>query len=205
MGRRAVRPTASYRSAEALEVFLVKKIVIVVLLTWGAALIVGVLTRVFESTAYANGLLSSKNYPLILALGAFALTLMVGVLGVVRHWARLHCRGWRPDSYIKLVAGLVFGLIIVTYANAASIWVFSFGFQSLMVDVTSQSEQVYRVSAVRTGQKGCPNALTWDDPQAGRKIWFCRSIALFDERDGYTRPTLVKCTIGPIRRGDSLG
>jgi hypothetical protein len=182
--------------AEYSEIFLSRNLVALVVLVWTLALAGAALTQLFESTAYANELLISKTHSLMLALGTAALTLMVGVLAVVRHWSKLLRRGWRPDSYVKLVAGLAFGLIIVTYANAASLWVFSFGIQSVIVDFTSRSEQVYRVSAMKDGLKGCPHALTWDDPFAGRKIWFCRSVSLFDDADGYARPALVHARSG---------
>ncbi|WP_162071003.1 hypothetical protein [Burkholderia sp. THE68] len=173
-----------------------KKVVAVAVLVWTLALASAATTWFFESAAYANDLLISKAYPLMLALGTAALSLIVGVLAVVKHWTKLLRHGWRPDSYTKLVAGLAFGLTIVTYANAASLCVFSFGVQSVIVDFTSQTEQVYRVSVLRAGHKGCPNALTWHDPFADREISFCRSVALFDETDEYVRPALVHARSG---------
>ena len=173
------------------------KIVSAVVMLVSALLVAGAaLTIFFESTAYANELLIPRSYPLMPALGAAALTFMVGVFAVIRHWSKLHRRGWKPRSYVKLVAGLVLGLILVAYLNAASLWVFSFGIQSVIVDLTSQNDQVYRVSALKAGLKGCPNALAWEDPFAGRKISFCRSVSLFDEADGYARSALVRARSG---------
>ncbi|MCE4547577.1 MULTISPECIES: hypothetical protein [unclassified Caballeronia] len=104
------------------------KIVGAVVMLVSALLVAGTALAIFfESAAYANELLISKRYPLTPALGAAALTVMVGVFAVIRHWSKLHRRGWKPRSYVKLVAGLVLGLILVAYVNAASLWVFSFG------------------------------------------------------------------------------
>ncbi|WP_250866242.1 hypothetical protein [Caballeronia sp. INSB1] len=98
------------------------KIVGAVVMLGSTLLVAGAaLTRFFESTAYANEPLISKSYPSILALGAAALTLMVGLFPVIQHWSKLHRRGWKPLSYVKLAAGLVLGLILVAYVNAASL------------------------------------------------------------------------------------
>jgi hypothetical protein len=173
------------------------KIVGTVVMLVSALLVVGAaLTIFFESTAYANELLKSKSYPIMPALGAAALSFMVGVFAIFRHWSKLHRRGWKPRSYVRLVAGLLLGLIVVACVNAASLWIFSFGIQNVIVDITSRKDQTYRVFARKIDLKGCPNALEWEDPIAGRKISFCRPISLFDEVDGYARPALVHARSG---------